>query len=111
MNAKRGTRRVPGILAATVASVLLGSASAIAAITSGQNDGFTIVGPAAPNSNGDYCMQQVYSGSSISSSNLLNCTANDVKISKATEFCVQARQTSRKSARLIPQVRSTISGV
>ena len=90
MNAKRGTRRVPGILAATVASVLLGSASAIAAITSGQNDGFTIVGPAAPNSNGDYCMQQVYSGSSISSSNLLNCTANDVKISKATEFCVQA---------------------
>ena len=74
----------------TMAVVLLGSTSAIAAITAGQNDGFTVVGPAAPNSNGDYCMQQVYSGSSISSSNLLNCTANDVKISKATEFCVQA---------------------
>ena len=91
MNAcKPTTRWARNFLTATVAGVLLGSASAIAAITAGQNDGFTIVGPAAPNSNGNYCMQQIYSGSSISSSNLLNCTANDVKISKATEFCVQA---------------------
>jgi hypothetical protein len=87
MNAcKPTTRWVRGLLTATVAGVLLGSAPAIAAITSGQNDGSTILGTAA----GDYCMQQIYGGSSISSSNLLNCTANDVKISKATEFCVQA---------------------
>lgn len=88
------TRRALTLLTATVAGALLASASAIAAITAGQNDGSSIVGPAAPNSNGDYCMQQVYSGSSISSSNLLNCTANDVKISKATEFCVQALDSS-----------------
>src|SRR5689334_22537805 len=87
---KRCERWGRSVFTITMAGVLLGSASAIAAITAGQNDGFTIVGPAAPNSNGNYCMQQVYGGSSISSSNLLNCTANDVAISKATEFCVQA---------------------
>jgi hypothetical protein len=87
MNAcKPTTRWARNFFTATVAGVLLGSASAIAAITAGQNDGSTILGTNA----GDYCMQQVYSGSSISSSNLLNCTAQDVKISKATEFCVQA---------------------
>ena len=95
MNTCKSTKRwVRTFLTATVAGVLLGSASAIAAISAGQNDGFTIVGPAAPNANGNYCMQQVYSGSSISSSNLLNCTANDVKISKATEFCVRALDSS-----------------
>ena len=79
------------LLAATAVGALFAPASSFAAITAGQNDGFTLVGPSAPNDNGDYCMQKVYGNTgSISSSNLLNCTANDVRISRAVEFCVRS---------------------
>ena len=66
-------------------------APALAAITAGQNDGFSVVGNPAPNSNGDYCMQKVFGNTGdITNSNLLNCSASDVRISRAVEFCVRS---------------------
>jgi hypothetical protein len=89
MNTCKPALRWTRFIGATAVALLL-PMSAFATIQAGQNDGLTLEGPPPPNSNGDFCMQKVFGNTgSITSSNLLNCTANDVSISKAVEFCVQ----------------------
>jgi hypothetical protein len=43
-----------------------------------------------PTTTGDVCMQQVYGGDTVTNSNRLNCTANDIKVAEAISAINQA---------------------
>ena len=72
MNAcKRTTGRMLAIFATTTAGLMFSAMPAYAADS----------GPSIANTS---CMQKVFGGPTVSSSNQLNCTANDIKLSAAT---------------------------